>query len=65
MEVFHSAPMCYAINSKVFRIRVRKYIPLREFISDVVTSHGNWRFLLMNLQVQIWGVTLWYQSGSL
>jgi hypothetical protein len=48
--------MCYAVNSKVFIIRVGKYIPLREFISDVVTLRGNWRFLLMNLQVQIWGV---------
>jgi hypothetical protein len=34
-----------------------KYIPLRELISDVVTSRGNWRFLLTNLQVQIWGIT--------
>jgi len=28
---------------------------LREFISDVVMSRGNWRFLLTNLQAQIWG----------
>jgi hypothetical protein len=33
------------------------YIPLREFISDVVMSRGNWRFLLTSLQAQIWGVT--------
>jgi hypothetical protein len=33
------------------------YIRLREFISDVVMSRGNWRFLLMNLQAQIRGVT--------
>jgi hypothetical protein len=31
---------------------------LHEFISDVVMSRGNWRFLLTNLQAQIWGVTL-------
>jgi hypothetical protein len=30
---------------------------MREFISDVVMSHGNRRFLLTNLQVQIRGVT--------
>jgi hypothetical protein len=35
----------------------KKYIPLREFISDVVMSRGNQRFLLTNLQAQIWGVT--------
>jgi hypothetical protein len=35
----------------------KKYIPLREFISDVVMSRGNRRFLLTNLQDQIWGVT--------
>jgi hypothetical protein len=33
------------------------YIPLREFISNVVMSRGNRKFLLMNLQAQIWGVT--------
>jgi hypothetical protein len=31
------------------------YIPLREFISDVVMSRGNRRFLLTNLQAQILG----------
>jgi hypothetical protein len=36
----------------------KKYIPLREFISDVVMSRGNRRFLLTNLQAQIWGVTM-------
>jgi hypothetical protein len=36
----------------------KKYIPLREFISDVVMSRGNRRFLLTNLQAQIWDVTL-------
>jgi hypothetical protein len=35
----------------------KKNIPLREFISDVVMSRGNRRFLLTNLQAQIWGVT--------
>jgi hypothetical protein len=35
----------------------KKYIPLREFISDVVMSRGNRRFLLTNLQAQIRGVT--------
>jgi len=35
----------------------KKNILLREFISDVVMSHGNRRFLLMNFQAQIWGVT--------
>jgi hypothetical protein len=35
----------------------KKYIPLREFISDVVMSRGNRRFLLTNLLAQIWGVT--------
>jgi len=35
----------------------KNYIPLREFISDIVMSRGNRRFLLTNLQVQIWGVT--------
>jgi hypothetical protein len=35
----------------------KKYILLREFISDVVMSRGNQRFLLTNLQAQIWGVT--------
>jgi hypothetical protein len=34
----------------------KKYIPLREFISDAVMSHKNQRFLLTNLQAQIWGV---------
>jgi hypothetical protein len=34
------------------------YIPLREFISDVVMSRGNRRFLLTNLQAQILGVTI-------
>jgi hypothetical protein len=34
------------------------YIPLREFISDVVMSRGNRRFLLTNLQAQIRGVTI-------
>jgi hypothetical protein len=33
------------------------YIPQREFISDVIMSRGNRRFLLTNLQAQIWGVT--------
>jgi len=33
------------------------YIPLREFISDVVMSRGNRRFLFTNLQAQIRGVT--------
>jgi len=33
------------------------YVPLREFISDVVMSRGNRRFLLTNLHAQIWGVT--------
>jgi len=33
------------------------YIPLREFIFDVVMSRGNRRFLLTNLQAQIRGVT--------
>jgi hypothetical protein len=42
-----------------------KNIPLREFISDVVMSLGNQRFLLTNLQAQIRDVTLWYQSGLL
>jgi hypothetical protein len=36
---------------------LEKYIPLREFISDVVMSRGNQRFLLTNLQAQIRGVT--------
>jgi hypothetical protein len=36
----------------------KKYIPLREFISDVVMSRGNRMFLLTNLQAQIWGVTV-------
>jgi hypothetical protein len=35
----------------------KNYIPLREFISDVVMSRGNRRVLLTNLQAQIWGVT--------
>jgi hypothetical protein len=35
----------------------KKYIPLQEFISDVVMLRGNRRFLLTNLQAQIWGVT--------
>jgi len=35
----------------------KKNIPLREFISDVVMSRGNRRFLLTNLQAQIRGVT--------
>jgi len=35
-----------------------KYILLQEFIFDVVKSHGNRMFLLTNLLVQIWGVTL-------
>jgi hypothetical protein len=30
---------------------------LRKFISDVVMSRGNQRFLLTNLLTQIWGVT--------
>jgi hypothetical protein len=34
------------------------YILLREFISDVVMSRGNRRFLLTNLQAQIRGVTI-------
>jgi hypothetical protein len=38
-------------------LKEKKYIPLREFISDVVMSHGNQRFLLTNLLAQIWGVT--------
>jgi len=33
------------------------YIPLREFIFDVVMSRGNRRFLLTNLQARIRGVT--------
>jgi hypothetical protein len=36
----------------------KKNIPLREFISDVVMSRGNRRFLLTNLQAQIRGVTV-------
>jgi hypothetical protein len=42
----------------------KKYIPLREFISDVVMSRGNRRFLLTNFQAQIWGVTftIWDQG---
>jgi len=36
----------------------KKNIPLREFISDVVMSRGNRRFLLTNLQAQIWVVTV-------
>jgi len=48
--------MCYAINSYGFRRK--KYFPLREFISDVVMSRGNRRFLLTNLQAQIRGVTI-------
>jgi hypothetical protein len=35
----------------------KKNIPLRDFISDVVMSRGNRRFLLTNLQAQIRGVT--------
>jgi hypothetical protein len=35
----------------------KKNIPLREFISDVVMSRGNRRFLLTNLLAQIRGVT--------
>jgi hypothetical protein len=37
----------------------KKYIPLQKFISDVVMSCGNLRFLFTNLQAQIWGVTIW------
>jgi hypothetical protein len=48
--------MCNAINSQVFRRK--KYIPLREFISGVVMSRGNRRFLLKNLQAQIRGITI-------
>jgi hypothetical protein len=40
------------------------YIPLQEFISDVVMSRGNRRFLLTNLQDQIWGVTLGVDSPT-
>jgi hypothetical protein len=36
----------------------KKYIPLREFISDVVISCGNREFLLTNLHAQIRGITL-------
>jgi hypothetical protein len=43
----------------------KKYIPLREFISNVVMSRGKQSFLLTNLMAQIWGVTVWYQSGLL
>jgi hypothetical protein len=38
-------------------IEEKKNIPLREFISDVVMSRGNQRFLLTDLQAQIRGVT--------
>jgi hypothetical protein len=34
------------------------YDPLRDFISDVVMSRGNWKFLLTNLLIQIWVVTI-------
>jgi hypothetical protein len=48
--------MCYTINSEAYR-KKKKKILLREFISDVVMSRGNRRFLLTNLQAQIWGIT--------
>jgi hypothetical protein len=43
---------------KALEERNKKYIPLQEFISDVVMSRGNRRFLLTNLQAQIRGVTV-------
>jgi hypothetical protein len=54
LEVFNlKALMCYLIQACWIYI----YIPLREFISDVVTSRGNRRFPLTNLLAQIRGVT--------
>jgi len=53
-----------SVSSKCVMLSIPKaleekniYIPLREFISDVVMSRGNRRFLLTNLQAQIRGVT--------
>jgi hypothetical protein len=43
----------------------KKYIPLREFISDVVMSRGNRKFLLTNLQAQILGVTTVFMVRTL
>jgi hypothetical protein len=34
------------------------YDLLRDFISDVMMSRGNRKFLLTNLPIQIWGVTI-------
>jgi len=53
-----------SVSSKCVMLSIPKaleekniYIPLREFIFDVVMSRGNRRFLLTNLQAQIRGVT--------
>jgi len=61
-----------SVSSKCVMLSIPKaleekniYIPLREFIFDVVMSRGNRRFLLTNLQARILGVTVWYQSSSL
>jgi hypothetical protein len=50
-----------SVSSNVLMLSIpktleKKNIQLREFISDVVMSRGNQRFMLKNLQIQIWGV---------